>query len=150
MNDIYVYVCMDSCMDWWAEHCPPRHRSSPFSYDDLLPVWGAWWARTSVREATRRGGRWMRGWSWELPIIQGTRTGENPSQCTYPWYLLSSLGILGDEITHNYPLIWGLFFEISCTTGGPRWAPGYIHLSPQNQQENLFPWAVLQPRIWRF
>ncbi len=46
-------------------------------------------------------------------IIQGTRTGV-PLTYVYPWYLLCSLGILGDYnliITHKYPRDIGLIVD---------------------------------------
>ena len=55
----------------------------------------------------------------------------------YPWCLLSSLGILGDEKTHKYPRAIGLFIGISYHDG-VRWARG-----TSNELPWLFPFRLI-------
>ena len=51
----------------------------------------------------------------------GNDNEELPSFCPYPWYLLCSLGILGDFFTHKYPRDIG---PIKGVPIGVRWDRG--------------------------
>ncbi len=60
-----------------------------------------------------------------ININQGT-IGCTPNVRVLPWYLLCSLGIIGDEKTHEYPLSRAYIgISYKGTLG-----PGYIQLSP--------------------
>ena len=73
---IYIYIYMCAWIHVWIGELSTAHQDTDLP---LFPMFEARGERERRPEKPREEASWMRGWSWELPIIQGTRTGGTPN-----------------------------------------------------------------------
>ena len=66
---IYIYICMYAWIHVWIGARSTAHQDTDLP---LFPMFEARGERERRPEKPREEASWMRGWSWELPIIQGT------------------------------------------------------------------------------